>query len=475
MSEKKKVVEVIPSPKRLIRALGELGYDFSTAVAELIDNSIAAGATSIHVYAFFEGDDSWVMVADNGIGMNAGQLIEGMRLGSERQEKDEDLGKFGLGLKTASFSQCDLVTVISRKNPNRNEIVAYCWDLDHINKRDKWEIIELTRKDIDSRFSDPLNENTGTIVIWQKLDKMLGYQHPFGEIVRKRMNALCRDLEEHLAMVFQRFIDGEVRRHKLKIFLNGNEIKAWDPFARQERKTIHRNPIRIPIDYEGVHGSVTLEPYILPHADDFSSHESWEKASGPRKWNQQQGLYIYRENRLIQSGGWSKLRTSDEHTKLARIALNFSKNLDEAFKINVPKMRVQIPSQIRGQIVEEVQKVVKIAQEKYRRPDSRPPVPPIPIPPLPPVGPTPPLPPVGPTPPLPPVGPTPPLPPVYPPTDRGFTQEDPESHPTEGKLTVWMLDEVERQLTKTAKPDERIVINTLFKRLRLALIKENRS
>ena len=449
MSKAKKVVEVIPSARKLIRALRDLGYDFSTAIAELVDNSIVAGATSVHINAFFEGDDSWVMVRDNGVGMNTKELIEAMRLGTEREEREEDLGKFGLGLKTASFSQCDLVSVISRKDPAKNEIVSYCWDLDHIDKKDRWEIIELLKDDLDPRFTESLDVNTGTVVIWQNLNRMLGYQRPLGDAAKRRMSTLCRELEEHLAMVYHRFIDGEVKNQvKLQIFLNGNQIKSWDPFARTELKTIHRRAIRIPVEYEGVHGFVRVEPYILPHQEDFSSYRAWEIASGPRRWNQQQGFYIYRENRLIQSGGWSRLRTSDEHTKLARIAMSFSKNLDDAFKINVPKMRVQIPSQIKEQIEAEVQNVVKLAQAKYRRkkPATSPP-------------------------------PRPPSPPVYdPPNDPPkFISENSGFHHSVEPKRVWTLDEMENELKKAAKPDERIVILNVFKRLRLELSKLVRS
>jgi hypothetical protein len=110
-----------------------------------------------------------------------------------------------------------------------------------------------------------------------------------------------------------------------------------------------------------------LEPFVLPHQSDFSSPESFRRASGPANWNQQQGFYVYRANRLIQSGGWCRIRTLDEHTKLARVALRFSPQLDDAFRVNVAKMRVQLPAGMREPIAEAIFPVTKLANEVYRK------------------------------------------------------------------------------------------------------------
>lgn len=139
--------EVIPNAKRLIKSLRDMGYDFSTAVADLIDNSIEAGATRVDINAGFYGNDSFVLISDNGKGMSIEELKEAMRYGSERAYNEEDLGKFGLGLKTASMSQCQRLSVASRKK-NSNETAAFCWDLDHIEKTNKWEIIQITKGDV---------------------------------------------------------------------------------------------------------------------------------------------------------------------------------------------------------------------------------------------------------------------------------------------------------------------------------------
>ena len=342
-----------------------MGYDFAAAVADLIDNSIAAQATLVAIDVEFDGDQSWVRVADNGIGMTTAELKEAMRYGAERDYVDDDLGKFGLGLKTASLSQCQRLSVGSRVNAQRADIAAFCWDLDHIEKTNRWEILALERNGVGPIIRTPLKETTGTVVLWQKLDRVLGYKHPYGEFSRKRLLSMCREVEEHLAMVFHRFLSGEVPRKRLKILVNGNPVLPWDPYCRKELNSKKLTPIAIPVEQDGVKGEIRLEPYILPHQERFSSPVAFARASGPAKWNRQQGFYIYRANRMIQSGGWSNLRTIDEHTKLARVALSFSPKLDEAFKINVSKMRVQLPPQAREQIEHAVAPVIKLARKTY--------------------------------------------------------------------------------------------------------------
>lgn len=359
--------EVIPSARRLIMSLRDMGYDFAQAVADVVDNSIEAGASLVTIDVEFDGDKSWVRITDNGKGMTPEQLREAMRYGSERDYGDDDLGKFGLGLKTASMSQCQCLSVASRYNRDRANISAYSWDLDHIIKTNRWEILPSDDSDLGPAIRQPLKDTTGTVVLWQRLDRILGYKHPYGEMARKQLSQMCREIEQHLAMVFHTFMSGQVSRKKLRILVNGNEVKPWDAFCQTEQKTKKLQPIRFQVEHEGVHGEVLLQPFVLPHQDDFSLPEAFRLASGPNNWNQQQGFYIYRANRMIQSGGWCNLRAPDEHTKLARVAVSFSPALDEAFKINVAKMRVQLPAKIRDAVKDAIVPVTKLAREVYDR------------------------------------------------------------------------------------------------------------
>jgi hypothetical protein len=434
--------EVIPSAKRLIGSLRDMGYDFPTAVADLVDNSIEAGATLVTIDVEFDGDDSWVRIADNGAGMSHDELQEAMRYGSERYYEDEDdLGKFGLGLKTASMSQCQRMVVASKGRP-RQPVNAYSWDLDHVNATNRWEIIKVPIRELNFILDHHLEKNTGTVVFWQRLDRILGYKHPYGENAKRRMVSMCRELEDHLAMVFHRFLAGEIAWKKLRIVLNGNEVKPWDPFAREESKTRALNLIKIRFEHEGKMGTITLEPFVLPPQDDFSSKDAFTQASGPRKWNRQQGFYIYRANRLIQSGGWSGLKTVDEHLKLARIAVNFSPHLDDAFKINVAKMRVQLPAQIKEQIGVALRPVTKLAQDTYRKNTRKQVSYPLHQPPSHPLS--------------------------EQRSETSGTVRQTDNHQGEYKAPnqYWTLDDIEEKLKKLAEPHEKRILVLVFERFR---------
>jgi len=266
-----KAQEVIPSAKRLIKSLRDIGYDFSTAVADLVDNSIEAGATRIDILVEFEGDNSYVRISDNGKGMTIDELKEAMRYGSERSYNEEDLGKFGLGLKTASMSQCQCFYIASRVMEEINFIPAFCWDLAHIEKTNKWEIIEPKDKEVLTILRQPLEEHTGTVVLWKKLDRILGFKHPYGESARKKLISMCRELEGYLAMVFHKFLANETDRKPLEIYLNFNKVNPWDPFARNEPVTKELAHHQIKLIHEGTKGKILLQPYILPTKEEFLS------------------------------------------------------------------------------------------------------------------------------------------------------------------------------------------------------------
>lgn len=357
--------ELIPSARRLIGSLRDMGYEFAPAVADLVDNSIEAEANEIDIWIEFKGDESWVRIADNGNGMTIKALREAMRYGSERDYADGDLGKFGLGMKTASMSQCRCLTVASRSK-GASSVSAFRWDLAHIEKADRWEVLQVSREKLPRSVKGTLKKRFNTVVLWQELDRILGYKHPYGEFQRKQLAQMSREVEDHLAMVFHRFLNGEARGRRIKIRLNGNDVVPWDPFCRKEKNTRQLEGRSLPIEQDGVTGEVLFEPFVVPHQNRFSAPQAHERASGPRKWNRQQGFYIYRADRLIQSGGWCGLRVQDEHTKLARIALCFDPKLDEAFKINVAKMRVQLPAQLRGDLERLLAPVIRAADSEYR-------------------------------------------------------------------------------------------------------------
>lgn len=354
--------EVIPSPRRLMESLRGLGYSFPAAVSDLVDNSIEARATRICVNVRPDGMLSRVVIADNGGGIPEGAMREVMRYGTEREYAESDLGKFGLGLKTASMSQCRRLEVFSRTRRDGGVRHGLAWDLDKVRKNNQWNVDRIPSDKMDPEARHFLRKSPGTVVVWRKLDRIADFKNPQGKRAETAVFSLCRELEDHLAMVFHRFIEGDEGR-RVDFLLNGNRLKAWDPFVRKERATQTLEPVSIPL----YGGEILLEPFVLPSQSEFSLPSKFERASGPAKWNQQQGFYIYRAGRMIQSGGWCRLRTVDEHTKLARIALRFSPPQDDAFKINVSKMRVSLPREIREQIASAIKPAVRMAHDAYRK------------------------------------------------------------------------------------------------------------
>jgi hypothetical protein len=359
-------LEVIPSARRLVRSLRDLGYDFVHAIADLIDNSIAAGASRVAIDLKWSGPDSWIRVTDNGTGMSGTTITEAMRFGSERDYDVDDLGKFGLGLKTASLSQCRRLTVASRVDRNQRRIEVRRWDLDLVEKSNRWEIEILGSDERPDNLVEPLQEQTGSVVLWESLERVLKYKVAWGESSKNALYKFAEQLDQHLGMVFHRFLNGEARRRKkLTITVNGTAVEPWDPYAREEKATEVFPSKEFELHTDDGKGAVRYQPYVLPPKEKFSSLRAFERMSGPEKWNRQQGFYIYRADRMIQSGGWSRMRTADEHTKLARAAIDFYPDLDPAFEVNVAKFRVTLPPELKDQLEEPVERLVKRAKTVY--------------------------------------------------------------------------------------------------------------
>ncbi|MEU2701095.1 ATP-binding protein [Micromonospora aurantiaca (nom. illeg.)] len=359
--------DVAPSASRLTNSLRDIGYDFPTAVADIVDNSVAAGASRVEVMIEFAGSKTRVYIADDGRGMSPGALLEGLRLGTRRTYKSGELGRYGLGLKTASLSQCRSVAVISRSNPDVVRTSARVLDLDIVEEWDQWVVVDPGADPDVARARQWLAEGTGTVVLWRNLDRVLPENRPEGGWARRRLEALATKTAEHLGVVFHRFIEGVSGRAPIVITVNGQKVRPWNPFAPDEESRSELPAQRFEITVGDVSGHVDLRRFILPSRDRFSSPSEFERLSGPLNWNRQQGLYVYRADRLVQWGGWSAIRGIDEHTKMARASLDFSTDLDSAFNINVAKMRVSLPAQLRQMLEAPVNELCVYANDAYRK------------------------------------------------------------------------------------------------------------
>jgi hypothetical protein len=357
--------EVAPSAARLTESLRDIGYDFPTAVADVVDNSISANATRVEIEIAFAGEESSVSIADDGTGMTASGLLEALRYGSRRDYGHGDLGRYGLGLKTASLSQCRSVTVVTQRTSGQPRTTCRMLDLDLIAEWDRWAITEPLHDHHVTRAIEMVSSG-GTVVLWRKLDRVLPEKRPDGGWARRRIENLISKTKEHLGIVFHRFLTGEAG-NGLVISINGEKVRPWDPFAPDEpkRQVLPMEQFEITVgDQSGV---VTLRRYVLPSRDQFSSPAEFERLSGPLNWNRQQGIYIYRENRLVQWGGWNGIRGIDEHTKLARASVDFDADLDLAFNINVAKMRVAVPPPLRQMLERPINELCIRADEAYRK------------------------------------------------------------------------------------------------------------
>lgn len=347
-----------PKAGAMIEALRGLGYSTATALADIIDNSIAASADRVDLQFSWSGQNSTVAILDNGNGMNENELDMAMRLG-ERNPLEErashDLGRFGLGLKTASFSQCRRLTVASVK---AGLISCLFWDLDILamGDDDGWHLMDGPAEGSETYLEPLVGQANGTLVLWEKLDRIVtvGFtEQDFLDLVDR--------VEQHLAMVFHRFLAGP--RPRLHLFLNGQQVKAWDPFLAGHPAT-WSSPVEH-INAEG--GRVEVQCHVMPHKDrlDVDEHES---AGGPDGWTAQQGFYVYRNERLLVSGSWLGLGrgrswTKEEAHRLARIRLDIPNSADAEWKIDIRKSTARPPVSIR----ERLTRLAEDTRERARR------------------------------------------------------------------------------------------------------------
>ena len=353
---------VAPRADVLMESLRATGYSLPDAVSDLIDNSITAGARNVWLNFHWAGTDSWASFLDDGSGMTEAELIGAMRIGSQspREVRDpSDLGRYGLGLKTASISQARSLTV-STHTVNGDGIHSRQWDLDHLASIGDWQLLNVAIETLPAGDLDRLSQlDHGTLVVWNKLDRLVGDVGVDNVRARQQFHDALRGVEEHVAMVFHRLMFG---RDSVSLWLNDQPIEPWDPFLTDEAATqqLPSEPLG-PSD-----AGIDVTPYVLPHHSRLSG-EKHRVAGGPAGWNAQQGFYVYRNRRLLLPGDWLGLGfTKDEHYKLARIQLDLSNSYDQEWEIDVRKSRARPPLVYRDSLRRIAQAVRKRAVTVYR-------------------------------------------------------------------------------------------------------------
>lgn len=364
-TETRDAVLVQPSAHRLIDSLRNMGHSPATAIADLVDNAISAGARNINISFKFNGDRSYISILDDGTGMTSTALDEAFRFGTRREYAQGELGRFGLGLKTASISMGRRLTVATRHAPTIARISSRILDLNQIALTDRWEIENGSGSKIDELARNLLSDQTGTVVGIEDLDRILPANNASGGWAKRRMKSTATSVSEYLGTVFHRFLErpGAERVH---ITVDDQAVTPWNPFAPSETHTFAMPETLIEIPGESPSVFVRYQPFVLPPRKLFSTPDEFERLGGKRRWNLQQGFYIYRADRLIQNGGWSGIRAVDEHTKLARAAVSFDTEADGLFKIDVAKMRVSMPVEIRKTLERSVHALCTEAGLVYR-------------------------------------------------------------------------------------------------------------
>lgn len=345
-----------PSASVLMTSMRSMGYTFESAIADVIDNSIAKKASQIELKFPIDPADCFVAICDNGTGMDRHELFEAMKYGSEingEERENDDLGRFGLGLKVASLSQCRKLTVISKK---QDIISAYIWDLDCINTQNQWLIIECSEDEISKmRFIDFLkNYPNGTIVIWENFDII---EKSSGDIYTE-LSKLADSTADYLSLIFHRFLTRE--KGKVNIKINNFILIGLDPFLENHNKTNPRRKIQISIkDSKNIERYITVQPFVLPFQQDLSK-EDYKKLGGISDYRTKQGFYIYRNERLIVWGTWFG-RPRSELTKHARVKVDIPNSLDDIWQIDIKKQNAKIPNTIKKQLTKAVDETMDIA------------------------------------------------------------------------------------------------------------------
>lgn len=326
--------ECVPFAPTLIESMRSLGYSFPSAIADLLDNSISAKAKKITIIAEPSSDPEMI-IFDDGCGMSYDELYEAMRYGSTNPletRSEDDLGRFGLGMKSASLSQCRRMVVVSKKD---GVISAFSWDLDYVITEGKWMLKGFSAEEILAFPHVSLLDNIphGTYIYLSDFDRL---KEQTGDISNS-FNRALGDMEDHVSLVFHRFID-----EGLKIELNNRLLESKDPFLSYHPATQRKKEEKVYIN----ENRILLKPYILPHLSKLSKADL-EKIGGKERLKNEQGFYVYRNKRLIIWGTWFRLERKDELNKLARVKVDIPNTLDYIWSIDIKKSSATLPDMIK--------------------------------------------------------------------------------------------------------------------------------
>lgn len=361
-----------PDPSRLIEGLRDTGYDFNTALADIVDNSIDAKAKMVKIWIRMDLDgDVTVSVADNGYGMDEDELLNAMTYGAKGKKDKSALGKFGLGLKTASTAFARRLSVITRAKDA--PACKATWDIDHVVKKKAWEVLlDKPSKEELALLDEAADVGAGTLILWEKVDRLLkDYANPAGQPARSALKKVVEGFQDHAAMVYQRFLDpDDDRARNMEMTINQTALEAWDPFCGKVAGAEVVGDKTMPVDLpSGGEASFTIRAVVLPRREEFASKED---AKAARLENQTQGIYVYRENRLIHAHDWMGMFSKEPHFSLLRVEFSFDHLLDEAFQVDIKKSRILLKDELYNFVLSKfLPGPRRAAEERYRKGEKK--------------------------------------------------------------------------------------------------------
>lgn len=343
-----KTMDLPPYAPTLIESTRAIGYSLEAAVADIVDNSIAASAKNIDIY-FFPIDGAYVAILDNGYGMNEDELNRAMQYGSKNPMEErpaQDLGRFGLGLKTASLSQCRMLTVVTKQ---KNLVMARRWDVDYVAKTGKWSLLILDDEEIFSvpQIDELLQYDSGTLIVWQDLDRLQSGEVDFEQALGRKID----NVRDHLALVYHRYLAGEAGITRFELNINGDRVAPADPFLSKKSVQAMDDETLV------IHGQkIVVRPYILPHITKLSAGEL-KALGGKEGLRRQQGFYIYRNKRLLVWGTWFRMMRQGDLSKLARVQVDIPNTLDDLWTLDIKKSSALPPAEVRRNLEVIIEKI----------------------------------------------------------------------------------------------------------------------
>lgn len=329
-------------------------YDLPGALADLIDNSIKAEARAVFLTCDFAGGSPEIRIRDDGRGMTSEELRIAMRPASTNplaERSPDDLGRFGWGMKSASFSQCTRLLVLSSRD---GQMSGCLWDLEDV---DGWRMGILEPAEMAAAASPELGTTGGVEIIWSNCDRLSENR----SLTISEFNALIVHARNRLALIFHRYLAGEVRGRRLTIRLNGQKIEPWDPFHRDHEATQELEPENLEIGGR----TIDIQPFILPHYSKLKASQ-YDRLAGEEGFLRNQGFYVYRNHRLIISGTWFRLLRHGELSQLVRVRVDIPNALDHIWKITIDKSDAQLPSALRARLRQIVEGLRRRSAKVFR-------------------------------------------------------------------------------------------------------------